>query len=190
MCFSDEAAPTKASVSTQTEGSSSTASQSSEAAHRRDSATSPVASTSAPSSSASGSVLHYSDAARTSLPPGASVGATSSAARQSAAGQNGSMATNGSASLNGRAPSGHAPKAVQGSGSKGAPVEQATPKGSSGDQDISASKDATQWENPLEVQEWEDEAGTRKPGLAGVCSAHALIAIPPPVMSSVSSRRD
>ncbi|CAL8461975.1 g1506 [Coccomyxa elongata] len=168
----DEAAPQKTSVGTQTEGISSSASQSSEAALRRESVSSSPARTSAADSNAqspavSGPSLHYSDAARTSLPPGATVGATSSAARQSAAGQNGSVATTGSASLNGKAPSGHTPKAGQGNGSKGAPKEQATPKGSAGDKNKSATKEATQWEKALEVQEWEDDSGTAKPSIAG-----------------------
>lgn len=176
MCFADEAAPKNTSVGTQTEGTSSTASQASDTARPRDTQSSSPSSASAVGSNAqspaaSGPPLHYSDAARTSLPPGATVGATSSAARHSAAGQNGSVATTGSASLNGKAPYGHTAKAGQGNGSKGTPAEQATPKGSAGDESKPAGKEAIQWEKPLEVQEWEDEIGSAKPGLAGVCSA-------------------
>lgn len=109
-------------------------------------------------------LLHYPDVARTSLPPGATAAATSSSASPSNSAQKSTPSVNGAASLNGNVSAG---TAGAGNGSRGAATEQQKAKGPAGIKGSGNGKEAALWEKPSQLQEWEDDTGAAKPGLAG-----------------------
>ena len=71
---------------------------------------------------------------------------------------------NGAASLNGNVSAG---TAGAGNGSRGAATEQQKAKGPAGIKGSGNGKEAALWEKSSQLQEWEDDTGAAKPGLAG-----------------------
>jgi hypothetical protein len=172
-CLTDETQ--RPSVGTQTEEASSTREAERASAKQPEaSAADALPSAKTDAAKAPEPLLHYPDVARTSLPPGASPAAASSNASQSNAAQKSAQSSNGAVLLNGRGPRG---KAGPEDGSRGAATGQGITKGSAGDKGKGDSPEAAQWEKPSQLQEWDDDSGSAKPGLAGgsPIDSHSLI---------------